>query len=666
MIGALLTLALGLAWQQPESLETHFEGLSALTARDLLRAAVDEQADLVRNGFRRAEVDDMAFRMESHARDQGFPFARVRWDYRIAGSVLHATFKVEEGPRTRLGEITLEGNLRFSQEELQPFLVPSATTRLEGRPLFLSSRVAAAPGAISSLYRGHGYLDVEVPAPQIEFREERSVADVHLVVHEGPCFRVAAIRFDGNQSLRQTDLETLTAGMVGKPFFPRQAFDLGQRVSAAYADRGYAGNRVVVERALDRNTGAVNLQVVIDEGPLVEIGEVRIVGELRTREDFILQRLALLPGARYDRRLEQKSFRQLYRTGLFRRVDLSLTGDGAVRDLQVELEEGMHKELTLEPGYGSYEKLRFKLGWRDKNLFGSGRVFRAEGSASMKSVGALVGVTDPWFLGSEIELDTPLFFRRRQEPSFNREEAGLAAQFRWRQSRRLSWLWGYRISRTRVNSESAGLPADILADDATLASVFAGPRYDTRNDYFNPTRGGFHSLQFEYGSSVLGGEVDYLRSELTLSHFQPLNQTASSALALGLRSQVVVPTGDTDEVPLQLRVFNGGENSVRAFRESRLGPVDALGEPLGGEVATSLSVEWRQRLRGALWSGLFLDYGNVALDASAPFEDFRPAVGAGLRYLVPVGALRLDFGLNPERRPGEDKWLIHLSVGMAF
>jgi outer membrane translocation and assembly module TamA len=71
----------------------------------------------------------------------------------------------------------------------------------------------------------------------------------------------------------------------------------------------------------------------------------------------------------------------------------------------------------------------------------------------------------------------------------------------------------------------------------------------------------------------------------------------------------------------------------------------------------------------------FLDYGNSWSDPRhIDFGDLRYAVGTGLRYLTPVGPIRVDFGyqLNPidgllvngveQSRP----WRVHFSIGQAF
>ena len=131
---------------------------------------------------------------------------------------------------------------------------------------------------------------------------------------------------------------------------------------------------------------------------------------------------------------------------------------------------------------------------------------------------------------------------------------------------------------------------------------------------------------------------------------------------------VIAPAFDDTTIPLQERFFAGGENSVRSFRESRLGPSDADGEPLGGEAFSTLSLEWRHELGGAFQSALFADAGYVEAQAEDLFalDDVRTGVGVGLRYLLPIGPLRLDAAFNPDRRAGEAEWVVHFAIGMPF
>ena len=101
------------------------------------------------------------------------------------------------------------------------------------------------------------------------------------------------------------------------------------------------------------------------------------------------------------------------------------------------------------------------------------------------------------------------------------------------------------------------------------------------------------------------------------------------------------------------------------------------------------SIEVRRLLTDNLVATIFVDYGNISPNFSPEeenketsidrqdvidrtfedyFSDFRPAVGFGLQYLLPVGPARLDFAWNPDRdkERDEDSFNFHFSIGMAF
>jgi outer membrane protein assembly factor BamA len=147
------------------------------------------------------------------------------------------------------------------------------------------------------------------------------------------------------------------------------------------------------------------------------------------------------------------------------------------------------------------------------------------------------------------------------------------------------------------------------------------------------------------------------------------------------------PTRDETALPLPERFFNGGESTVRSFKEDQLGPKDLEGDPTGGIGGNVLNFELRRRLAGNWAGSLFVDVGNVVPNQSRieqglpPYEsaaqvfedavenffsDFSYAVGAGLQYLLPVGPARLDVAVNPDPKEGDEKWLAHFTLGMAF
>ena len=100
-----------------------------------------------------------------------------------------------------------------------------------------------------------------------------------------------------------------------------------------------------------------------------------------------------------------------------------------------------------------------------------------------------------------------------------------------------------------------------------------------------------------------------------------------------------------------------------------MGPTDASGNPLGGKLLLGASAEFRLPIYKKLRGALFLDGGQVAdsLQGAAP-RNWKYGAGAGLRYITPVGPIRVDFGykLNPDKPALAELWRVHLSIGEAF
>jgi outer membrane translocation and assembly module TamA len=93
------------------------------------------------------------------------------------------------------------------------------------------------------------------------------------------------------------------------------------------------------------------------------------------------------------------------------------------------------------------------------------------------------------------------------------------------------------------------------------------------------------------------------------------------------------------------------------------------GTPLGGTLAQVFNAELSYEIISNLEFAIFADAGNLSRDDDNPTafpSDLSYAVGAGLRYKLPVGPLRIDYGYNPDRREGEPSGALHITFGFAF
>jgi outer membrane protein assembly complex protein YaeT len=646
----------------PAELMLAFEGAQALPEEELRAQVLAELARLETTRPGKAAIDDAAFALELFYRSQGHAFARV--DYELEdrpGAPVRALFRIDEGPRVRVGELALEGVTALEPSRARAFLGGAA----EGG-LYDAERLRAGAAQLAQHYQGLGYLRAVVGEPESVFSDDRSSARVRVAVVEGPLFRVTEVAFAGGAPEFAGHERELAARLAGRPFTRAVELELVSTVEEDYGHRGYPDIRASSEAELDEASGDVRLLTRVEPGPRVVVMGLRVLGNQRAKDELVRERLGVRVGDVYDAEAVRAGFRELYATGLFQSIRIELAGEGSERELLIEVQEARSVEIRVEPGWGSYEGPRVLLGITEKNFRGLGQRVSLEGTASLLAQGLRLGWVDPSFLGLPLTSELAFFAERREEPSFEYSRVGAGFFLRRRWSEEWSSSVGYEYRPTDVTDDDLqAVPTDI-ADDADVAVIQTSMLWDDRDNRLLPTCGRKASASLEWADDGLGSRVEFLRGQLDYS--QLFRLPWETGLAASARTGVIAPAGMTDEIPLPERFFNGGESSVRSFRQDELGPSDVSGDPIGGEAATTLNLELRRAIAGNLAAALFADAGNVTLEVQdyLRFEDFRYGVGLGVRYLLPIGPVRLDLGINPDPRDGEDDYVLHFSVGFPY
>lgn len=677
--------------QEVASYTIIFQGNSFFSEKQLRDAVKAELMDFEHLGGRKAEADDAAYELEEFYKRAGFAFVVVHYQFK-AGEAKELTFLIEEGPQIILKGLFFSGNAFFETTSLlEIFQAEQESTSSPDKPVYVETIIKAALNSIRDQYYNTGFLDVEIRDPEPEFSTDRREVILTVEITEGTRFTIQKIVYNGDLVPQaQAALEKTAAELNGKPYFRRRNLLIKSRILEIYGNLGYPDITATVAEELDRETGAVILIVTIDAGPQVIIAGIDITGNDKTKPTFIRSRLQFNEGTPYSLVRRRESFHALYRTGLFSRVVMHLeeTEEPEKRNLVIEVNETPSRELSLEAGWGSYELLRLGFGFRDKNFRGKGRTIRTEARLSLKGERAEIGITDPWFVGTDIVADLPIYYSRREEPSFTRQDTGASLLFSKRLTPSLTTTLGYSLRWTETKDIDIVDPVGAAADeDYNMASIKTQATWDTRNDLFFPSAGYRNFLAVEVADRLIGSEVNMVRFSAGSRYFRPLTKTVifgirySTGFALPVRNQVTLPLAE--------RFFNGGENTVRSFEESRLGPVDLSGNPVGGMAFNVVNIELRRRLASKFVLTLFTDFGNISPNRSPAeegeppymdrsqliestfkeyFKDFRFAVGVGIQYLLPVGPVRLDFAVNPDPRSEryEERYNFHFSVGMAF
>jgi len=122
-------------------------------------------------------------------------------------------------------------------------------------------------------------------------------------------------------------------------------------------------------------------------------------------------------------------------------------------------------------------------------------------------------------------------------------------------------------------------------------------------------------------------------------------------------------------LPAGERFFVGGINSVRGFRFGKAGPLTPAGVINGGNKELFFNAEYLIPLAkeaGLKWV-IFYDLGAAFDDAeSIAFSELREGAGVGIRWISPIGPLRLEWGRNLKPQPGESDREFEFSIGTVF
>ena len=97
--------------------------------------------------------------------------------------------------------------------------------------------------------------------------------------------------------------------------------------------------------------------------------------------------------------------------------------------------------------------------------------------------------------------------------------------------------------------------------------------------------------------------------------------------------------------------------------------MSAGGTPLGGTLMHAANLELSYEVIDNLEVAVFADAGSLSTTDDQLFampKDLRYAAGLGVRYMLPVGPLRVDYGFNPDKRAGEPAGALHITFGFAF
>lgn len=628
-------------------------------------------------------------RMENELRQQYF--ARGKYNVRIDVEVeelprnrVDVNIDIAEGQVAKIRRINLVGNETFGDKEILRRFdsgIPRWYAFFSRRDHYSRQKLSGDLEKLRSKYLDSGFVNFSIDSTQVTLTPDRKDIYVTVNVDEGEQYTLSDVRLGGNIIVDEEELMELVEIAPGDVFSRARITEAAERITRRLGDEGYAFANVNPIPEMDDENREVSLTLFVDPGQRVYVRRINFTGNARTKDEVFRREMRQMEGGWYSTSNVDRSRVRLQRLSFVESVNIEtrrVPGQEDQIDLDISVTERLSGSFTIGVGYAQSEGVLFNLGLSQENFFGTGnRVSIAFNNSSVNRVYSL-SYLNPYYTMDGISRGFNLFYRETDAA-----EADIARYATNRFGGNVSYgiplteydtfriAPGYERVEVLTSEFTPGEITDFLArngndfDVYTLETSFT---HDTRDRTVFASEGNLQRLGLKV--ALPGSDMQFYKADLRSQWFFPMTDT----FTLGLSGEVgyAKPYGESEEVPFFEHYYAGGVRSVRGYRDFSLGPRDSNDDPFGGTFRTTGSVEllfpppFLDEVASMRMS-LFLDAGQVYRS----YEDFeageiRTAVGVGMTWLSPVGALTFSLAQALNDESGDETQAFQFSIGAAF
>jgi translocation and assembly module TamA len=531
----------------------------------------------------------------------------------------------------------------------------------------IERRAQADADLLRQILRSRGYYDADVE-PSIQPQGQALL--VTLTADPGQQYQFQSVELPGLAAAgpEADKLRQAFAAKAGDPVVAEDVIAAGIALKVALGRQGFALAKVGDQQVtVDHQTHLASLVLPVDPGPVARFGAIRVSGRPPFDARHVQEIARFRPGDRFRQDKVDDLRRALIATGLLASAEVKVVPEPNrdVVDLDVAMQPAPPRTVAGELGYGTGEGVSLQGSWEHRNLFPPEGALTLRGIAGTREQLAGVQFRRNNFKKRDQVLNLQLVASHTKYDAYTAKTIDFAADFE-RQSNiiwRKKWTWS--VGTELLATDEFGIfhdPTQKQTKTFAIAALPLGLAYDGSNDLLNPTKGFRLSWRLSPEYSLHGGSFGYGRAQFDASAYQPL----SSSIVLGgrIRLGTIFGASALDIAPSR-RFYSGGGGSVRGYGYQRIGPLDAEGDPIGGRGLAEFGLEARFRF-GNLGVVPFLDGGSLTEKAAPDLRHWQLGTGLGFRYYSNFGPIRVDIGTPLNRRPGDSRIAVAVSLGQAF
>jgi outer membrane protein insertion porin family len=683
--------------------------------------------------FDRSVLEDVKSFLQDQYGARGKYAARIDAQVEeVPGNRVKIKIDIVEGKRAKIRQINIVGNHTYKEKDiLEAFKLktPNLLSFYKQDDRYSREDLQGDLEILRSYYMDRGYANFEVDSTQVAIAPEKDDIFITVNVNEGEVFKVKEVKLAGTFVVPEALLRRYVLVQPGDTFSRKVITATQELLQNRLGEDGFAFAKVdpVPTSFGDPKNKELSLTFFVDPGNRVYVRHIAFNGVTKINDEVLRREMRQLEGGWLSNAALDRSKQRLERLPYIKKVESEtkpVAGSTDLVDVNYEIEEGPSAQLGGGIGYSESQAFILSGNYADANFLGTGRRVSVDLNSGRYSKVYGISVTEPYFTAHGVGLTGNITYRDQTQfvsasSDFSSETIGggfdigypigetqgIRMGLQYQKSSLLTsagssanqavdWVARNGDSRFRCVDYNGngtcdpGLDLQFWTTDYDVVEFTTSWNFDSRNRSLFADRGQRHSFGMAYTLPGVS-DVEYYVASYEGINYIPL--FGRFTLQVGADIAFGMDIGETTALPPYRQFYGGGPDSVRGYKESRLGPKDDFGRPFGGNLKVTgraeLLIPLPQKFQTSARLSMFYDVGNIfstgnryqfygrsrrPVEYEFEYDKLKHSTGVAVQWLAPLGVFRFSYAFPLNAYKGDintypdETEEFQFSVGQAF
>jgi len=647
----------------------------------------------------------------------------------VPGNRVKIKIDIVEGKRAKIRQINIVGNHTFKEKDiLEAFELktPNLLSFYKQDDRYSRESLQGDLEKLRSFYMDRGYANFDVESTQVAIAPEKDDIFITVNVNEGEIHKIKEVKLAGTFVVPEPLLRRYLIVQPGDTFSRKTITATQELLEHRLGEDGFAFAKVdpVPTTIGDPKNKELSLTFFVDPGNRVYVRHIVFEGVTKINDEVLRREMRQLEGGWLSNAALDRSKQRLERLPYITKVESEtkpVAGSTDLVDVNYQIEEGPSAQLGGGIGYSESQSFILSGNYADANFLGTGRRVSVDLNSGKYSKVYGTSITEPYFTADGVGLTGNLTYRDQTQfvsasSDFSSETIGLGFDVGYPIGEQQGVRFGLQFQKSSLlTSEGSSARQSIVwvamngdsdhqcidydtnvpSCDVSLWSteyntveLNASWNYDSRNRSLFADRGMRHSFGIAYALPGIS-DVEYYVASYEFIKYVPL--FGRFTLQFGADIAYGMDIGETTALPPYRQFYAGGPETVRGYKESRLGPKDDFGRPFGGNLKVTgraeVIIPLPQKFQSSARLSLFYDIGNIfstgdrylflgrarqPVEYEFEYDKLKHSTGVAVQWLAPLGVFRFSYALPLNAYKGDfntypdETEEFQFSVGQAF